>query len=150
MWLRVPCTLVAGSPGMGKTVLLSTWVAERPDARCAWLSCDRWDHDELRIWTSIAAAFASVEPESVSDALDLLVEGPDDIDDVVASLVNEIGSVVPTDVAHPRRPARRRPLGSRRPGHFRRATPRDDACRDRDPRGSRSADPTLAVPGPTG
>ena len=85
-----PCTLVAGSPGMGKTVLLSTWVAERPEARCAWLSCDRWDHDELRIWTSIAAAFASVEPESVSDALDLLVEGPDDIDDVVASLVNEL------------------------------------------------------------
>ncbi len=87
---RFPCTLVAGSPGMGKTMLLSTWVAERPEARCAWLSCDRWDHDELRIWTSIAAAFASVEPESVSDALDLLVEGPDDIDDVVASLVNEL------------------------------------------------------------
>ncbi len=85
-----PCTLVAGSPGVGKTVLLSSWVAARPDARCAWLSCDRWDHDELRIWTSIATAFATVEPGSAADALDLLVEGPDDIEDVVAALVNEL------------------------------------------------------------
>ncbi len=39
---------------------------------------------------SIASAFATVEPDSVSDALDLLVEGPDDIEDVIASLVNEL------------------------------------------------------------
>ncbi len=71
-------------------MLLSSWVAEHPEARCAWLSCDRWDRDELRLWTSIASAFASVEPGSVSDALDLLVEGPDDIEDVIASLVNEL------------------------------------------------------------
>ena len=87
---QFPCTLVAGSPGVGKTVLLSSWVAERPEARCAWLSCDRWDHDELRFWTSVASALAAVEPGSASDALDLLVEGPDDIGDVVASLVNEL------------------------------------------------------------
>jgi LuxR family maltose regulon positive regulatory protein len=88
--LQFPCTLVAGSPGVGKTVLLASWAAQRPEAQCAWLSCDRWDRDELRVWTSIAAAFAAVEPGSVSDALDLLAEGPDDIEDVVASLVNEL------------------------------------------------------------
>ncbi len=88
--MQFPCTLVAGSPGVGKTVVLSSWVAERPEARCAWLSCDRWDHDEFRFWTSIATAFATVEPGGVSDALDLLVEDPDDIGDVVASLVNEL------------------------------------------------------------
>ena len=87
---QFPCTLVAGSPGVGKTVLLSSWVAERPEARCAWLSCDRWDHDEFRVWRSIAAALAAVEPGAASDALDLLVEGPDDVEDVVASLVNEL------------------------------------------------------------
>lgn len=87
---QFPCTLVAGSPGGGKTVLMSSWVAERPGARCAWLSCDRWDHDELRFWTSVATALATVEPGAASDALDLLVEGPDDIGDVVASLVNEM------------------------------------------------------------
>jgi LuxR family transcriptional regulator, maltose regulon positive regulatory protein len=85
-----PCTLVAGSPGVGKTVLLSSWVAERPEARCAWLSCDRWDHDEIRFWTSVATAFGAVEPVGAADALDLLVEGPDDIGDVVASLINEM------------------------------------------------------------
>ena len=88
--MQFPCTLVAGSPGVGKTVLLSSWVVEHPDARCAWLSCDRWDHDELRFWTSVATALAAVEPGSTSDALDLLAEGPDDIGDVVASLVNEM------------------------------------------------------------
>ena len=88
--MQFPCTLVAGSPGVGKTVLLSSWVAERPEARCAWLSCDRWDHDELRFWTSIASALATVEPGGASDALDLLAEGPDDIGDVVAALVNEM------------------------------------------------------------
>ena len=88
--MQFPCTLVAGSPGVGKTVLLSSWVAERPEARCAWLSCDRWDHDELRFWTSVASALATVEPGGASDALDLLAEGPDDIGDVVAALVNQM------------------------------------------------------------
>ncbi len=88
--MQFPCTLVAGSPGVGKTVLLSSWVEERPQARCAWLSCDRWDHDEFRFWTSIASALAAVEPGGASDALDLLAEGPDDIGDVVAALVNEL------------------------------------------------------------
>lgn len=88
--MQFPCTLVAGSPGVGKTVLLSSWVEERAQARCAWLSCDRWDHDEFRFWTSIASALAAVEPGGASDALDLLAEGPDDIGDVVAALVNEM------------------------------------------------------------
>ena len=88
--MQFPCTLVAGSPGGGKTVLLTSWVAERPEARCAWLSCDRWDHDELRFWTSVATAIGTVEPGGASDALDLLLEGPDDIGDVVASLVNDM------------------------------------------------------------
>ena len=91
MWPRgFPARWWRAALAWAKPCCCPSWVAERPDARCAWLSCDRWDHDELRIWTSIAAAFASVEPGSVSDALDLLVEGPDDIEDVVASLVNEL------------------------------------------------------------
>ena len=87
---QYPCTLVAGSPGAGKTVLLSSWVAERTDARCAWISCDRWDYDELRLWTSIASTFAILEPGSTTDTLDVLSEDPDSIEDVVASLVNEL------------------------------------------------------------
>ena len=96
-----PCTLVAGSPGAGKSVLLSSWVAERPEARCAWISCDRWDHDELRLWTSIASAFAVLEPGSTADTLDVLIEDPDSIEDVVASLVNELAHAARTDVADP-------------------------------------------------
>ncbi len=87
-----PCTLVAGSPGAGKSVLLSSWVAERPEGRCAWISCDRWDYDEVRLWTSIASAIDNLEPGSTVDTLDVLLEDPDSIEDAVASLVNELAT----------------------------------------------------------
>ena len=89
---RLPCALVAGSPGVGKTVLLSSWIAERHDLRVSWVSCDRWDRDENHLWTSIASALATSESGFASDALDLLREGPDTIEDVVASLINELAS----------------------------------------------------------
>ena len=36
----VQLTLVVGSPGAGKTVLLSDWLAANPDRASVWLSCD--------------------------------------------------------------------------------------------------------------
>ena len=85
-----PVTLVAGSPGFGKTVLLSEWLSDQAALQVAWLTCDSWDSDEIRLWTSIASALSSVCPEIGADALDLLSEGPETIDDVVASLINEL------------------------------------------------------------
>ena len=85
-----PFTLVAGSPGMGKSVLLSSWIAERPVGQCAWISCDRWDYDELRLWTSITSAFAVLDPGSTDDTLDVLADDLVSIEDVVASLVNDL------------------------------------------------------------
>ncbi len=90
--VRCPCTLVAGSPGGGKTVLLASWVSRRPQGRIAWVSCDRWDKSEVRFWTSIASALSRLDSELATDALDLLTEGPDTIEDVVASLVNDLAS----------------------------------------------------------
>ncbi len=89
---RLPCTLVAGSPGVGKTVLLASWISRWPERRCAWVSCDRWDNNEARLWTSIASAFSNLDSALASDALDLLGNGPDRIEDVVASLVNEFAA----------------------------------------------------------
>ncbi len=89
---QLPCTLVAGSPGVGKTVLLSSWISTWSERRCAWVSCDRWDNNEERLWTSIASAFSTLDTGVASDALDLLANAPDTIEDVVASLVNEFAA----------------------------------------------------------
>ncbi len=85
-----PVTLVAGSPGFGKTVLLTEWLSDQTELLVAWLTCDSWDSDEIRLWTSIASALFSVGSGLGADALDLLSEGPDSIDDVVASLINDL------------------------------------------------------------
>ena len=63
---------------------------DRPERSAAWLTCDSWDQDEVRLWTSIASALSFLRPEIGADALDLLSEGFGSIDDVVASLVNEL------------------------------------------------------------
>jgi LuxR family maltose regulon positive regulatory protein len=43
-------TVVTGSAGSGKTVLLADWTATRPPDRTCWLSCDCADSDPVRYW----------------------------------------------------------------------------------------------------
>ena len=46
-------TVVVGSAGAGKSVLLSSWAAARPPGLTAWLSCDRADADPVRFWAGL-------------------------------------------------------------------------------------------------
>ncbi|HTQ89359.1 MAG TPA: hypothetical protein VMK84_07675, partial [Streptosporangiaceae bacterium] len=64
-------TLVAGSAGAGKTVLLSSWSAARP-ALTFWLSCDAADADPVRFWAGFIEAARAREPWFGADAADLL------------------------------------------------------------------------------
>ena len=41
--------------GYGKTTLLRSWCAERPEP-VAWMTLDRSDDDPVRLWTHLAAA----------------------------------------------------------------------------------------------
>lgn len=84
-----PLTLVAAGPGAGKTVLLASWLATHPELTPAWLSCDSWDSEASRFWTSILAALGSIVPEAGREASDLLREG-EALDEVVASLINDL------------------------------------------------------------
>ena len=43
-------TVVVGSAGAGKSVLLADWAAARPPGATSWLSCDRADSDPVRFW----------------------------------------------------------------------------------------------------
>jgi LuxR family transcriptional regulator, maltose regulon positive regulatory protein len=83
-----PVTLVTGFAGAGKTVLLAAWL-KATERRAVWVSCDGWDRDSARFWTSVITALRQIDPELGSDGLDWI-----DLDgnatDIAVSLVNDL------------------------------------------------------------
>jgi LuxR family maltose regulon positive regulatory protein len=55
-------TVVAGSAGSGKSVLLSSWAAGRPPGVTSWLSCDAADVNQVRFWAAFIEAPRAVAP----------------------------------------------------------------------------------------
>ncbi len=49
-------TVVVGSPGAGKTALLTDWLAAHPERPAAWLSCDRADAEPARFVAAVIEA----------------------------------------------------------------------------------------------
>jgi LuxR family maltose regulon positive regulatory protein len=103
-------TMVVGSAGAGKSVLLSSWTATRPPGVTSWLSCDRGDANPLRFWTGFIEASQRVEPGFGADAADLLTMDGAVSDDVTASIANDAaklpaGSAVVVDDFHYAAPA---------------------------------------------
>ncbi|HEY1323516.1 MAG TPA: hypothetical protein VGF32_24875, partial [Streptosporangiaceae bacterium] len=82
-------TVVVGSAGAGKSVLLSSWAAARPAGLTSWLSCDEADANPVRFWTGFTEAFRSAEPGFGADAADLLALDGVMSADVTASLAND-------------------------------------------------------------
>ena len=82
-------TVVMGSAGAGKSVLLSSWAAARPAGATSWLSCDKADADPVRFWTGFIEAFQAVAPGFGADAADLLTMDRDMSADVIASIAND-------------------------------------------------------------
>ena len=98
-------TVVVGSAGAGKSVLLSSWAAARPPGVTSWLSCDEADADPVRFWTGFIEAPRIVAPRFGADAADLLaLEGVMSAD-VAASIANDAaklpaGSAIIVDDFH--------------------------------------------------
>jgi LuxR family maltose regulon positive regulatory protein len=82
-------TVVVGSAGAGKTVLLADWMAARPPGVTSWLSCDGADGDLVRFWAGFIEAVHPVAPAFGADAVDLLTMDGRMSADVVASLAND-------------------------------------------------------------
>ena len=98
-------TLVAGSAGAGKSVLLSSWAAARPAGLTPWLSCDAADADPVRFWAGFIEAARVGEPWFGAEAADLLVMDGVVSADVTASIANDAtmlpaGSVIVVDDFH--------------------------------------------------
>jgi LuxR family maltose regulon positive regulatory protein len=103
-------TVVVGSAGAGKSVLLSSWTATRPPGVTSWLSCDGADANPVRFWTGFIEAPRAVEPGFGADAADLLAMDGAVSGDVTASLANDAeklpaGSVIIVDDFHYAAPA---------------------------------------------
>jgi LuxR family transcriptional regulator, maltose regulon positive regulatory protein len=98
-------TVVVGSAGAGKSVLLSSWAAARPPGLTAWLSCDRADANPVRFWTGFIEAPRAIDPEFGADAADLLAMDGAMSADVGASIANDAaklpaGSAIIVDDFH--------------------------------------------------
>src|SRR5215470_4807060 len=82
-------TVVVGSAGAGKSVLLADWAAARPAGRTYWLSCDRADADPVRFWAGFIEAPRAAEPGFGTDAGQLLAMDGVMSADVTASIAND-------------------------------------------------------------
>jgi LuxR family transcriptional regulator, maltose regulon positive regulatory protein len=82
-------TVVMGSAGAGKSVLLSSWAAARPPDATSWLSCDRADANPLRFWAGFIEAPRAMAPWFGADAAELLAMDNTMSADVTASIAND-------------------------------------------------------------
>jgi LuxR family maltose regulon positive regulatory protein len=98
-------TVVVGSAGTGKSVLLSSWAAARQPAVTSWLSCDEADADPVRFWAGFIEAPRAVAPGFGEDAGELLAMDGAMSADVTASIANDAarlpaGSAIVVDDFH--------------------------------------------------
>jgi LuxR family maltose regulon positive regulatory protein len=85
-------TLVSAPAGFGKTTLLAEWLAT-DGRRAGWLSLDRRDNDPTTFWTYLVTALRTAVPEVGGAALSLLDSPRPPIDEVLATLLNDLSAV---------------------------------------------------------
>ena len=98
-------TVVVGSAGAGKSVLLSNWAATREGGVTSWLSCDEADADPVRFWAAFIQAPRAAAPGFGADAAELLALDGVMSADVTASIANDAarlpaGSAIVVDDFH--------------------------------------------------
>ncbi|WP_127549974.1 LuxR C-terminal-related transcriptional regulator [Actinoplanes sp. OR16] len=103
-------TVVIGSAGAGKSVLLSSWARSRSASLTSWLYCDEADTDPVRFWTGFVQSIQAVVPAFGATATDLLGAGRGVFADIVASIANDArwlpaGFAVIVDDFHEAEPA---------------------------------------------
>ena len=67
-----PLTVITAPAGFGKTTLITSWAAEQPSARLAWISLEAADSDLRRFLRYVIAACRQIEPMCGALALEHL------------------------------------------------------------------------------
>ena len=98
-------TVVVGSAGAGKSVLLADWAAARSPGVTSWLSCYGGDTDPVRFWAGFIDATRVIDPKFGADAVGLLAMDGQMSADVIASIANDVtrlpaGSAIIVDDFH--------------------------------------------------
>ena len=88
-------TLVSAPAGFGKTTLLTEWLAAAPaeGRSVAWLSLDQRDNDPAVFWTYLVAALQTAADGVGASALSLLQSPPSPMEEVLATLLNDLNAV---------------------------------------------------------
>ena len=82
-----PLTVINAPVGYGKTTLLRSWCAERPEA-VIWMTLDHADDDPVRLWTHIATALERVGQDLGEAALRCLSVRGMPVETAVDELMN--------------------------------------------------------------
>jgi LuxR family maltose regulon positive regulatory protein len=91
---EVALTLVSAPAGFGKTTLLTEWLSVTAGRRAiAWLSLDQRDNDPTVFWSYLLSALQTVTERPGTRALALLRSPQASLDDVLATLVNDLDAV---------------------------------------------------------
>ena len=98
-------TIVVGSAGAGKSVLLSSWAAARRPGVTSWLSCDEADADPARFWAGFIEALRVAAPWFGAEAGELLAMDGAMSADAIASIADDAaklpaGSAIVVDDFH--------------------------------------------------
>lgn len=91
--VQLPLTVVVGVPGAGKSVMLRSWLHDRPNLQSIWLSCDSRDKHPATFWLGLITALTHAWPERWLDVIDLLSEKDPDFDDVAIAIVNGLADL---------------------------------------------------------
>jgi ATP/maltotriose-dependent transcriptional regulator MalT len=81
-------TVVSGPAGSGKTVLVSSWLADRDDLATAWATLDARDDDPVRLWTYVSYAVDRVRPGMARPALARLRTPRSKVESAIDELLN--------------------------------------------------------------
>jgi LuxR family maltose regulon positive regulatory protein len=85
-------SLVVAPAGFGKTTVLAEW-ARTTTACIAWLSCDEACDGPWEFWSGVISTIVQQWPGVGDDAALILARGPQDLDGLVSSLVNDLDEI---------------------------------------------------------
>lgn len=81
--------LVSAPAGSGKSTLVASWMATRPEPT-AWLQIDDADRDPARFWTYFVAALSSAAPELAELIRPAMAAAAGDPESLIGRMVNEL------------------------------------------------------------